>query len=90
MEVTYDKAKRRQTLDERGLDFADAGKLLDGVRFTQIDDRFDYPEPRYQTYGRIDERLVMMAWTPTPNGIRVISMRKCNDREQQAFADRLA
>ena len=90
MEVTYDKAKRRQTLDERGLDFADAGKLLDGVRFTQIDDRFDYPEPRYQTYGRIDERLVMMAWTPTPNGIRVISTRKCNDREQQAFADRLA
>jgi hypothetical protein len=37
----------------------------------------------------IDDRLVMIAWTPTENGIRVISMRKCNEREQKAFTARL-
>jgi uncharacterized protein len=89
MEVSYDDAKRRWTLEERGLDFADAGQIFEGRRYTQEDDRFDYPEPRYQTYGLINDRLVMMAWTPTETGIRVISMRKCNEREQKAFTARL-
>ncbi|MBS0253920.1 MAG: BrnT family toxin [Proteobacteria bacterium] len=89
MNIEYDEDKRRRALEERGLDFADAGRVFDGPEFTQQDDRFDYPEPRFQTYGLLDERLVMLAWTPTRNGIRVISMRRCNDREYRKFANRL-
>jgi len=89
MIVTYDKAKRDWTLRERGLDFADAGAIFIGPEFTQIDDRFDYPEQRYQTYGLLNDRLVMIAWTPIEGGIHVISMRKCNDREQRKFANKL-
>lgn len=89
MRITFDPAKRAQTLQDRGLDFADAGRVFDGPEFTQIDDRKDYPEVRYQTYGLLGERLVMLAWTPLPDGIHVISMRKCNDREQRKFAQRL-
>jgi len=89
MEIEFDEAKRQWTLDNRGLDFADATTVFDGPTFTQQDDRYDYPEPRYQTYGLLNERLVMLAWTPTPNGIHVISMRKCNDREKRKFAERL-
>lgn len=89
MDITYDEAKRQQTLRKRGLDFADAGKIFDGVVIELEDDRFDYPERRLRTYGLIDNRLVMIAWTPTENGIRVISMRKCNEREQKAFTARL-
>ena len=51
--------------------------------------RFDYPEPRFQTFGLLDGRLVMFAWTPTADGIRVVSMRKCNERERRKFANRL-
>ncbi len=86
MEVYFDEAKRAQTLIDRGLDFADADQIFDGTEVTLRDDRFDYPEPRFQTYGMLDNRLVMIAWTPIPSGIRVISMRKCNDREQRKFA----
>lgn len=89
MLITYDEAKRRKTLEERGLDFADSVQIFNDVHFTQEDDRYDYPEPRFQTYGRISGRLVMIAWTPTKRGIRVISMRKCNGREQKTFAARL-
>jgi len=89
VKVTFDEAKWRRTLEERSLDFADAGLVFLGPTFTQEDDRFDYPEPRYQTYGLLKERLVMLAWTPTAEGIHVISMRKCNDREQRKFASRL-
>ena len=89
MKVTFDQAKRARTLAERGLDFADADQVFDGPEFTQEDDCFDYPEPRYQTYGFLDDRLVMFAWTPTPDGIHVISMRKCNDREKRKFTAKL-
>lgn len=89
MKVTYDEAKRRWTLRERGLDFADAGEIFEGPEFTDQDFRFDYPEPRFQTYGLLDGRMIMFAWTPTDDGIRVISMRKCNEREKRKIAKRL-
>lgn len=89
MIISYDEAKRLKTLTGRGLDFADAGQIFEDVHFTQEDDRYDYPEPRFQTYGLIKDRLVMIAWTPVGQGIRIISMRKCNEREKKAFASRL-
>lgn len=88
-DIEFDEEKRRKTLDERGLDFADAALVFMGPVFSQQDDRFDYPEPRFQTYGLLGERVVMLAWTPIEDGIRVISMRHSNDREQRKFAGRL-
>ena len=89
MKITFDAEKRRKTLEERGLDFADVATVFDGPEFTDQDFRFDYPEPRFQTFGYLNDRLIMFAWAPTDEGIRVISMRKCNDREQKSFAKRL-
>ncbi|MDM7955119.1 BrnT family toxin [Blastomonas sp.] len=89
MNIEFDKTKQRVTLAERGLDFARFGELNDGPTFTQQDTHFDYPEPRFQTYGLLDGRLVMAAWTPIRGGVRVISMRKCNEREQAKFNGRL-
>ena len=89
MDVSFDSEKRAWTLAERGLDFADALALLDGPTLTLDDDRFAYPEPRFQTYGRLGERLVLMVWTPTEAGIRVISMRYCHDKEQRRIAPRM-
>ncbi|NCN84238.1 MAG: BrnT family toxin [Sphingomonadales bacterium] len=85
MKISFDPAKRQRTLETRGLDFADAGSVFEGNFYTQLDNRYEYPEPRYQTYGYLTDRLIMFAWTKTDDGIRVISMRKCNDREQYKF-----
>ena len=71
------------------MDFAEAGVLFDDTSYTVEDDRFDYPEPRFLTFGMLHGRLAMIAWTPTANGVRVISMRKCNEREQADFAARM-
>ena len=89
MVITFDPAKRDKTLTERGLDFADAGQVLAGPTYTLPDDRFDYPEPRFITVGQLKERMVVIVWTPTQDGRRIISMRKANDREQKRFADAL-
>ncbi len=89
MEISFEPEKRSWTLAERKLDFADAVRVLEGPTLTQEDDRFDYPEPRFQTYGWLAGRMVMFAWTPTPDGIRVISMRNCHDKETRRIAPRL-
>lgn len=82
MEISFDPAKRAITLRERNLDFADAPLLFAGSTLTLEDDRQVYPERRFQTYGLLDNRLVMIVWAEVATGRRVISMRKCNEREQ--------
>ncbi len=89
MKITFDPAKRAATLAERGFDFADAAKVFEGETFTEHDDRFDYGEERYQTYGLLDGRLVMVVWTPRGEDRHVMSMRKCNDREKATYGHRL-
>ncbi|MEG3163050.1 BrnT family toxin [Sphingomonas sp. PB2P19] len=90
MDIRFDPVKRMLTLDERGIDFADAGKVFDGPVFEFEDTRFAYPEPRFATYGLLGERLVAVIWTATDTGRRVISMRKANDREYARYRHRLA
>lgn len=89
MGITYDPRKRQRTLAERGLDFRDAEAVFAGVTLTLLDDRQDYGEPRFQTYGLLGRRLVMVVWTPRGADRHVISMRKCNAREKARFTARL-
>jgi hypothetical protein len=87
--ITYDPKKRQRTLAERGLDFRDAEMVFSGITLTLPDDRQDYGEPRFQTYGLLGRRLVMVVWTPRGADRHVISMRKCNAREKARYAARL-
>ena len=68
---------------ERGLDFARAGEIFDGLHFSAPDTRQDYAEQRFITIGGLDARLVVLVWTPRGEVRRIISMRKANEREQQ-------
>ena len=77
------------TLAERGLDFEQAETVFSGATLTLLDDREDYGEPRFQTYGLLGRRLVMVVWTPRGADRHVISMRKCNAREKARYATRL-
>lgn len=89
MLIDFDPAKRDWTLRERGLDFLDAGQVFGEPSLTLRDARFDYPEERFQTFGLTGDRLAIVVWTPIPGGVRVISMRKCNDREKSRFTTRM-
>lgn len=89
MRITFDPAKREKTLAERGLDFKDAATVFGGATLTLQDDRQDYGEPRFQTYGLLGRRLVMVVWTQRGADRHVISMRKCNAREKARFQTRL-
>ena len=88
MKVEFDAAKRDGTLEQRGLDMARAGEVLDGATLTIEDDRMDYGETRYITIGFLDERMVVLVWTPRGDVHRIISMRKANDREKTIYEPR--
>ncbi|OYW30336.1 MAG: hypothetical protein B7Z44_01360 [Caulobacter sp. 12-67-6] len=85
MEIEHDAEKRALTLEHRGLDFAQAGQVFEGLTLTLEDDRVDYGEPRYQTIGRLGRKTVMVVWTPRGSARRIISMRECNAREREAY-----
>ena len=88
MRITFDPAKRQAALDDRGLNFADAAIVFAGPTITFEDTRRDYGEPRYQTIGFLAGRMVMVVWTPRGEARRVISTRKCNDREKAIYQKR--
>jgi uncharacterized protein len=90
MDLEFDPEKRDKTLLERGLDFARAAEVFQGVHFTGQDTRVDYEEDRFITVGWLDARLVVLVWTPRGEVRRVISMRKANDREKALYASHLA
>lgn len=89
MEISYDPDKRARTLAERGLDFDDAVNIFTGAALTMEDDRTDYGEKRFQTVGRLHHRLVMIVWTLRGETRHLISMRKCNEREQEKYGRQL-
>ena len=89
MKITFDPAKRKKNLAERGLDFVDAETVFAGPILTQKDDRTEYGETRFQTYGLIKGHLILVVWTPRIGTRHIISMRKCNDREKAKITHRL-
>jgi uncharacterized DUF497 family protein len=86
MRITFDPAKRKKTLAERGLDFADAGLVFAGVTLEMEDIRKDYGEPRIICYGLLEGRMVVVGYTPRGADRHVFSMRKANEREQARIA----
>lgn len=89
MKITCDPAKRAETKKERGLDFLDAAEVFAGRELTVEDTRHDYGEQRFQTVGHLAGRMVMVVWTPRGSARHVISMRKCNVKEQARYQERL-
>ena len=86
MAVTYDAAKRKSTLAERGLDFKDAELVFAGLTFEVEDNRRDYGERRIICFGLLLDRIVVVGYTPRGADRHVFSMRKANDREKARIA----
>lgn len=89
MLVSFDPEKRALTLQQRGLDFADAYKVFQAKHFTAPDLRQEYAELRNITIGYLDDRMVVIVWTKRDDSRRIISMRKANEREIKKFSQYL-
>ncbi|HYI49325.1 MAG TPA: BrnT family toxin [Allosphingosinicella sp.] len=89
MEIIYNAEKRALTLEKRGLDFEDAVHVFAGSVVDLEDDREDYGETRWLTFGLLNERMVVLVWTQRGEARHIISMRKANERERKRYEGRL-
>lgn len=85
MKLSYDPAKRERVLAERGLDFDDAVYVFAGRTIEYEDDRRDYGETRFVTFGLLKGRMLALVWTPRGDARHIISMRKANEREKKIY-----
>lgn len=79
MEITYDPIKNERNIRERGLPFDRAAEFdfAKAVYLTEM----RKGEKRRVAVGYLDKRLHVLCYVPRPDGIRVISFRKANERE---------
>ena len=90
MKISYDPVKRDKTFAERKLDFMRAPEIFANEQYTRQDDREDYGELRFITFGTLDGRLVVLVWTPRGDTRHIISLRKANEREQTRARSRVS
>lgn len=92
MRLEWDEAERMRVLAKRGLDFADAGDVFDGLHF-------DLSEAHagegggggtgilISTFGFLGERMVVLMWSPVAGRRRIIAMRYAHAEEPKRFED---
>ena len=83
--IGYDPAKNARNIELRGLSFARATDFDFRTAVFTMDDRRDYGENRYRALGLLDGRLHALVFVETEKGIRVISFRKVNKREERRY-----
>jgi uncharacterized DUF497 family protein len=81
MEYEFDPFKAAGNIVKHGIAFEAALDFDWETALIRADVRRAYPEPRYFALGLLNGRLHAMAFCLRQGAVRVISLRKANDRE---------
>lgn len=90
MKFEWDEAKRTDNLIKHGIDFADISLLFEGLTVSILDDRFDYGEDRFITFGLLNGIVLVVVHTETKDVIRLISARKATRYEEKTYFEEIA
>ena len=85
MRFEWDEQKRIENLKKHGFDFDDAHLIFENETVTERDDRFDYSEERFYTFGILRGLVVVLSHTETDEVVRVISLRRAEKYEEQIY-----
>lgn len=85
MQFRWDDAKWRANLRKHGIDFSDVPSVFDGHTATLEDDRFEYAQRRFVTFGLLAGSVVAIAHTEEEDTIRILSVRKATRNEQESY-----
>jgi uncharacterized DUF497 family protein len=87
MNFEFDPVKDESNLDKHGLSLAAADIFEWETAVVRQDTRKPYAEPRFEATGYIGERLHVMIFCHRSDAVRVISLRKANQREEKRYAE---
>lgn len=86
MAYEWDEAKRASNLAKHGVDFADVARFDFIGAVAEAEERSG--EVRYVATGYIGNRLHKLVYLMRGGNIRVISLRKANNRERKIYHER--
>lgn len=89
IEIEWDPFKNSRNQAKHGLSFEDAILVFRGETVIVLDDRYDYGEVRYSVFGELGGRGIVVTYTNRASRIRIISMRRTNNREKKYYQKRL-
>lgn len=87
VQYTWDEAKRAANTADHGIDFTAAYRFEWDTAKVDPDTRRDYGESRFVALGRIGLRIHVLVFTPRGELVRVISLRKANQREIRRYEE---
>lgn len=90
MDYEWDEAKRLANLRKHGIDFTDVPAVFDGDIVSVEDNRYNYGEQRFVSFGLLQGRVVAVVHVERENCIRIISARKATKYEQQTYFEQLS
>ena len=86
----WDKEKDRVNYAKHGIRFEEAKVIFASPVLTAPDDRQDYSEEHFISYGQLSTLVVVaVVHTRRRGRIRLISARKANRKERQAYYEYL-
>ena len=83
MDIEFDAAKNAKNIEQRGIGF-DRFADMDGT-LSMEDTRRDYGERRVRVFGQIDGSLHAAVITLRGDRVRVVSLRRANEREERQY-----
>ena len=85
MTFEWDEGKRKANIRKHGIDFAGIEAVFEGYTVAIEDDRVDYGERRFVTFGMLGIRVVAIVHTEENETIRIISVRKATKNEEKGY-----
>jgi uncharacterized protein len=90
MKFEWDENKRILNIQRHQIDFVGIEEVFQGLIITILDDRFDYGEERFVTFGILNAIVLAIVHTDTDEVIRIISVRKANKLEEIGYYENIA
>jgi len=83
--MSHDPAKRRKNLRKHKVDLPRCMEAFDYPMLTREDDREYGGEQRFVSIGLAHDKVVVLVWTDREDGPRLISCRKAEPYEREAY-----
>lgn len=86
LQFEWDEKKHQRNLKKRELSFTLVERFFEGFYVTRLDDRKDYGEHRFISFGEVGGRVLCLVFTiKAIDRYRIISLRKANKNERAAY-----
>ena len=87
MQYEWDENKREANLDKHDVDFLAALDFDWQTAMVYEDVRSEYDEQRFWALGVIQDRVHVLVFTRRESFVRIISLRKANQREARRYSE---